>query len=294
LSLAEVSVLTPSYNYGRFVEDAILSVARQTRVSLQHVIQDGGSADETHEVLSHHSERLDWRSEPDQGQSDALNKALSRATGRWIAWLNADEFYLPGYLAYLVRVGERTGADVVYGECMFVDEVGRMLRLRSQYRFSYEVLRRYWGCISSCGVLFRRSVLGEDPWDPGIRRVMDWDLFMRLHSRGARFLNVRYPVGAFRVHSDQVTAIPWQAWREEDQLLSARYGLSPGLTEGWKSYKKGRLLHRAHKLVEGSYLRELKARPLRGKDIRWFRSSTAHANMGELARRCYGGLAIDG
>ena len=90
-----------------------------------------------------------WRSEPDEGQSDALNRALARARGRWIAWLNADEFYLPDGLAALGREGDRTGADVVYGDTLFVDGDGRLTRLLPQHRFIAVVLRSYGLFIST-------------------------------------------------------------------------------------------------------------------------------------------------
>ena len=76
--------------------------------------------------------------------------------------------------------------------------------------------------ISSCSAIFRRSVLGQDPWDVAIRRVMDWDLYLRLLERGANFLFVPVPIGAFRLHPDQVTAIPWRAWQQEDEFVAAR------------------------------------------------------------------------
>ena len=73
-----------------------------------------------------------WASEPDRGQSDALNKALSKAPGSWIGWLNADEFYFSGSLAMLVEHGERMAADIVYGDCVFVDADGNVQRLLPQ------------------------------------------------------------------------------------------------------------------------------------------------------------------
>jgi len=284
----DVSVLTPSHNYGRFIEDALLSVLRQTGASVQHVIQDAASLDDTTEVLSRYQGALDWSSEPDEGQSDALNKALKRASGRWIAWLNADEFYLPGSLSQLVRLGDRSGADVVYGDCVITDEAGKLVRLLPQHRFSARVLKEYGPYISSNSSIFRRSVLDHDPWDTGIRRIMDWDLYMKLLQRGAVFLHVRQAVGAFRVHPAQVTSSSWEQWRSEDSLVSVRHGSPADSAERWRIHKRGRLLHRIHKLLEGSYVREARARSLRGKDLRWFRSSAAYANVRELSQRCYG------
>ena len=285
--MVDVTVLTPSYNYGRFIEDALLSVRCQRGLSLQHVIQDGGSTDATLQTLTDYNNHIDWASEPDGGQSDALNRALSRATGRWIAWLNADEFYLPAGLAHLLEHGERSGADVVYGECVIVDEAGRVARLLPQYRFTSRVLRNYGPCISSCSAIFRRSVLGQDPWDIALRRVMDWDLYLRLMERGANFLFVPFPVGAFRIHQDQVTAIPWQAWQQEDEFVAARHGRPTDLAERWRSYKRARWLHRAHKVVGGSYLRERRARVFRDRDFRWFGSEAGYATAIEFLRHTY-------
>ena len=94
----DLTVVTPSYGYAHYLRDAIESVAEQEGITVEHVIQDGASTDGTVELLEELDELVDWVSEPDQGQSDALNRGIARARGRWIAWLNADEFYLPGGL----------------------------------------------------------------------------------------------------------------------------------------------------------------------------------------------------
>ncbi len=285
--VVDVSVLTPSLNYGRFIEDALQSALNQRGLSIQHIVQDGGSTDETKRVLSRFDADVDWSSEPDRGQSDALNKALSRARGRWVSWLNADEFYLPGSLSHLVRLGEKSGADVVYGDCIFVDESGGLLRLLAQHRFSPRVLREYGCYISSNSAVFRRSVLGQDPWDEGLHKIMDWDLFMNLLVSGATVLYAPYPVGAFRMHPAQVTASP-REWHSEYAVVMSRYGLAADIAHLKRLHRKVRWLHLLHKIGESSYRRQLRARVFRGRDVRWFRSSLAYANSTELLERCYG------
>src|SRR4029077_1649623 len=111
------------------LEDAIDSVSEQEGIRVEHIIQDGASTDGTVELLERMGDRVDWVSEADEGQSDALNRGIRRARGRWIAWLNADEFYLPDGLRALVAEGDRTGADVVYGDTLFSDGDGRPTRL---------------------------------------------------------------------------------------------------------------------------------------------------------------------
>ena len=288
--MVDISVLTPSLNYGRFIADTLLSTRGQhhRNLSVEHVVQDGLSSDETLEVLRGFDGRVDWSSEADQGQSDALNKALARASGRWIGWLNADEFLMPGGLTHLVCVGERTQSDVVYGDCVIMDEEGRLVRLQTQHRFSPRLLGEYGCYIASSGTIFRRSVLGETPWDVGIGRVMDWDLYMKLMARGATFRHVSYPVGAFRLHPGQVTASPWEQWEEESAVVAARHHQPADNVERWRRHVQAQRWHRFRKFIEGSYVREMRARALRGRDMRWFSSAEGLHNATGLLRRCYG------
>jgi hypothetical protein len=116
---------------------------------------------------------------------------------------------------------------------------------------------------------------------------MDWDLYMRLLERGVRFQHVPYPVGAFRLHPDQVTSSSWEEWTAEDADVASRHGRPADIDERWGVYLKARRLHRFHKVVDRSYVRELRARGLRGRDMRWFRSPDALANSQALLERCY-------
>jgi glycosyltransferase involved in cell wall biosynthesis len=284
--MTDVSVLTPSFGYGRFIADAIESVLSQEGVSVEHVVQDGLSQDETVDVLRRFEGRIVWTSEPDRGQSEALNKALSKATGSWIGWLNADEFYLPGSLAMLVEHGERTAADIVYGDCVFVDADGNVQRLLPQHRFNARILREYGCFVPSNAVLIRRSILGDAPWDPTLRRIMDWDLFMNLMARGARFAHLFHPVGAFRVHDDRITAKPPPDSEEQSEVAS-RYGLPRDVRERWRATRRGRWLHRVYKVIDGAYVRQVGARSLRGRNIRWFASAEARETWVSLIRNCY-------
>lgn len=275
-----MTVLTPSLAYGRFIEDNILSVAGQEGVSVQHVIQDGGSVDETVSVLRRYDKAVDWISEPDAGQSDALNKALQKARGRWVAWLNADEFFLPDGLAELVRRGDATLADVVYGDVVFVDPMGRIARLLPQHPFSALILRLYGCYIPSSSTIFRRSSLPPDTWDVSLKMMMDWDLYLRLASQGADFEKVNYPVAAFRRHAKQTTAHANDFTNEYARLFT-RYGISPA------SRRWGPWLHGLYKLASGAYLRQLRARRFNGLGLLWTRNPKDRAIFEELRKTCY-------
>ena len=283
-----VSVLTPSFGYGRFISDAIESVLKQNAAEIEHIVQDGASRDDTVEVLGSYGDRIDWRSEPDKGQANALNRAFSRANGEWIAWLNADEFYLPGALSQLVDAGRRSNADVVYGDAVFVNEDGSFMRLLPQHRFSRYVLRSYGPFIPSCSVIFRRESLGSLPWDEQCRRIMDFELYLRLQSEGRHFLYVPVPVGAFRVHEARVTAQPAEPSSEEHATVRHRYGLN-GPRQGKLS--RGRVAHGLIKFIDGSYARQRRASRSNANDLRWFRGPEQNCAVLTLYRTSYPQLA---
>ena len=278
---ADVTVLTPSLDYGRFIEDNILSVIGQDGLSIQHVIQDGGSTDGTRDVLQRYERAVEWVSEPDDGQSDALNMALSRARGRWIAWLNADEFYLPDGLAQLVRRGDSTFADVVFGDNVFVNEEGHVARLLPQHPFSLWILRSFGCFIASSSTIFRRSSLPNTPWDTSVSMMMDWDLYLRLASQRAKFEKVNYPIGAFRQHPSQVSARSGDAFSDEHVKLFARYDISPS------SRRLGPCLHGAYKLWSGAYWRQFRANRFRGRSLLWHRDEAARYTFRALLAASY-------
>jgi glycosyltransferase involved in cell wall biosynthesis len=283
LEMSSISVLTPSREYGRYISDAIESARQQEGVTIQHVVQDAGSDDGTLDTLRSYGDAVEWKSEPDRGQSEALNRALGRANGDWIAWLNADEFYLPRGLRTLLDAGEEHGADVVYGDWVTVGDGGRLIALRPQHRFNRTILRLYGPFVASVSVLIRRSSLSSAPWDPSLIQVMDWDAYLSLASRGASFLHVAYPVGAFRLHGSQASTRTKHVRRERAEVQT-RYGIPSGR---W-ARRVGLTLHGLAKLAAGSYVRQARATTLRGRDLRWFEGGEGAETFRRLLDRCYG------
>jgi glycosyltransferase involved in cell wall biosynthesis len=271
--LTAFSILTPSYGYGRFIADAIESVRNQaTSASVEHVVADGGSTDETCDVLRRY-EGLVWSSGPDDGQSDALNKALAMSTGDTIGWLNADEFYLEGALEAVRHCFVESGADVVYGDSIFIDVDARLLRAVPQHPLSRGVLRHYGCYIASCAFFVRRDVLPAEAWDPRLANIMDWDLYLKLVADGRRFEYLPRALGAFRVHDERVTAERLPKDDPERLRVRERHGITnrTGLRESLAIY--GRVTHVARKLLAGSYGRQLQARRHHARDLRWWPST---------------------
>jgi glycosyltransferase involved in cell wall biosynthesis len=281
-----LSILTPSRNYERFVLDALHSVAIQSDTGIEHIVVDGASTDGTLPLLQRWGDRICYKSEPDLGQSDALNKAATMAKGEWLGWLNADEFYLPGAFETVRAVLHRDpSSDVIYGDCCFVDSNGRLLRLVPQHRFEPRILRWYGPFLSSCAVFIRTAALPRRGWDTSLRRIMDWDLYLELQRQGARFTHVTAPLAAFRVHDAQVTATPARSWEGEGARVRARHGLSVHPWPARTLRAVGLVQHGSRKLAEGAYQRQSAVRQvLRGADLRWFASPLGQLNAELLVR----------
>jgi glycosyltransferase involved in cell wall biosynthesis len=122
-----VSIVTPSLNQGGFIEEAILSVVEQDYPRLEHIVVDGGSVDETLEILRRYT-HLRWVSEPDNGQATAINKGFRMASGAILGWLNADDYLLPGAVAAAVQVLSETGCALVHGGWRQVRDDGTTIR----------------------------------------------------------------------------------------------------------------------------------------------------------------------
>ena len=123
-----VSIVTPSYNKGSFVEETILSIKNQTYPHIEHIVMDGGSTDGTLDIMRKYSDSITWISEPDKGQSDAINKGWRMAKGEILAYLNADDTYMPWAVETAMKFLEQNpDLDMVYGDCNIINEQGTVI-----------------------------------------------------------------------------------------------------------------------------------------------------------------------
>lgn len=178
-----VSVLTPSFNQATYLRDCLASVAAQTYPEIEHVVRDGGSTDGSVDLLRAAGPRVRWTSEPDDGQSDALNRAFAASSGEIVGWLNSDDGYADRRaVEWAVRHFEtHPELDVLYGETLLVNEANVVLQVRAAPAFSLPVLRAVHYLVQP-SLFFRREALErlgtfvrED-----LQFVMDRDLLLRL------------------------------------------------------------------------------------------------------------------
>ncbi len=183
-----ISVITPSLNQGGTIEQTIQSVRQQSYSRFEHLVVDGGSRDDTLAVLERYP-HLRWVSEPDGGQTDAINKGLALAGGEIVAYLNSDDWYLPGAFAAAAEAFRDPACQVLVGDCLRVNEAGETI---GKYRARLDAPRdllRWWRwdrgvCIPQPAVFLRRSALDAVGWfDPGFDMTMDLEMWMRLAKR---------------------------------------------------------------------------------------------------------------
>ncbi len=181
-----VSIITPSYNQARFLEETIRSVLEQDYPRLEYLIVDGGSTDGSLEIIRRYADRLAWWvSEPDAGQAEAINKGLARARGEFVAWLNSDDLYLPGAVRSAVEaLLAHPEAAFVYGDMLAVDEAGRTINFLRYPQLRLEDLLAFH-IIGQPAVFMRRAALEKaGGLDPSYHYLLDHHLWLRLALHG--------------------------------------------------------------------------------------------------------------
>ena len=178
-----VTIVTPSLNQGEFIRAAIESVLAQDYPSIEYLVMDGGSTDQTAAIAAEYSSRLSWTSEADRGQAHAINKGFLRGRGEIACWLNSDDLLLPGAVTSAVRALQQTGpAGAVYGEGYLMDRAGTARRrFPATERFNLWKLTYLSDYILQPAAFFRRPALQAVGWlDESLHYAMDWDLLIRL------------------------------------------------------------------------------------------------------------------
>ena len=201
-----ISVITPSYNQGKFIEQTIQSVLDQSISTLQYIVIDGGSTDETISILKKYGSKIEWVCEKDSGQANALNKGFQKAVGDIIGWLNSDDIYFADTLTTILDFFEQhPEIDVLYGDAFHINAHNDFI---NQYPTQPWSLKKFMNrCfISQPAVFFRRHLFKQSGFlDESLHYCMDYEFWLRLAVQGARFYHLEKTLAATRLHSDAKT-----------------------------------------------------------------------------------------
>jgi len=239
-----VTVVTPSYNQGRFIRATIESVLSQNYPNLEYIVMDGLSDDETASICAEYAGKLTFIAEKDQGQSDAINKGFTLARGEIVAWLNSDDLFLPGAIERAVEAFLREPElGAVYGEGYQIDVDGRI-----KQRFAVTEPFNLWKLVYMSDyilqqtVFFRRKVFEDvGPLDRELHYGMDWDVLIRI---GKRFMlrYLPYYMGALREHGEAKTTTGGARRFRELATVMRRHGkmrFPPGyIIYGLETYER--------------------------------------------------------
>ena len=205
-----ISICTPSFNQGHFLEATIRSVLDQNYPALEYAVQDGGSKDDSVAVMEKYRDRLvHIESRKDNGQGHAINLGFAHATkGEIMAYLNSDDLLLPGSLNYVAAFFRANpDVDVVYGHRVVIDPDGKEVGRWILPAHSDQML--IWADYVPQETMFwRRSIWNKAGGriDDAFQFALDWDLLLRFREAGAKFVRLPRFLGAFRVHSSQKTS----------------------------------------------------------------------------------------
>jgi glycosyltransferase involved in cell wall biosynthesis len=280
MAVLSVSIVTPSFNQARYLEQTLRSVLEQDYPRIEYIVVDGASTDGSMEVIEKYRDQLAfWVSEKDAGQADAINKGLARASGEIVAWLNSDDFYFPGAVASAVKAFEtHPEAGLIYGDTVAVDEAGEFIHFPKYAQWFLEDLLTF-NIIGQPAVFMRRDVLSEaGTLDLSYHYLLDHHLWIRMASRAPMvYVPERWAAGRFHESAKNVAqaarfgeeAFRILDWAESDPLVSSalgrvsrqsraaalringRYLLDAGKAwDSLKSYLQSLLIHPATALVE--------------------------------------------
>jgi glycosyltransferase involved in cell wall biosynthesis len=229
-TLPLLTIVTPSFNQGHFIEETIQSILRQGYPRLEHIVMDGGSTDDTTKILKNHP-HIQWFSEKDRGQTHAVNKGFMKATGEIVGWINSDDTFLPGAFDAVIEAFRRNPSwNVIYGDYEAIDEKGNILYKQESFCGSYEEMIRWWDytyAIHQPTVFVRKHVIDTiGMLDESFHYTMDYDWWLRI-AKQFPFHKVILPLATYRFHKDSKSFAPLEQDIYPDQLRASKKHWGP-------------------------------------------------------------------
>jgi glycosyltransferase involved in cell wall biosynthesis len=226
-----VSFITPSYNQGKYIGRTICSVLEQNIANFDYVVMDGGSKDETLDILRQYENHLTWVSELDQGQAHAVNKGIATTTGDIVAWINSDDVYYSGALKRVVEYFDlHPDVDVLYGDAYHIDKDDEPIARYNTEPWNKDRLKET--CfLCQPAVFFRRRVVERyGVLDETLNFCMDYEYWLRLAGAGAVFEYMPIALAGSRMYPENKTLSNRVATHEEAiEMLARKFDKIPAV-----------------------------------------------------------------
>ncbi|URR34626.1 glycosyltransferase [Thermosynechococcus sp. HN-54] len=266
MKLPKISIVTPSFNQGRFLEATIQSVVNQNYPNLEYIIIDGGSTDESVEIIKKYENCLHYAvSERDLGHGNALNKGFAKATGEIMAWINSDDMYLPWCFYVVSQVFERhPEVEWIVGWHTHYNVEGKVIKTRKVYKNIYDFLLGNYAWIQQESVFWRRSLWEKTGGfiDESYEFMVDGELWSRffLHTN---IYHVDCMLGGYRLHDSNRAKIFNQQCHSEMKKIISKLSCSYKCThEVNNQLSQARKIIRFKKLVFNKYYHKVSLLPL--------------------------------
>ncbi len=224
--LPKISIITPSYNQGQFIEETILSVIDQDYPNVEYIIMDGGSTDDTLSVIEKYTDKIAyWESKQDKGQSHAINKGFKMASGKYVGWLNSDDYLEPGVLKHIIAGFRDENIGTVCGRMKIVDETGKKLSERfNEDEITSERLLSGGVQVNQPGTFHRKNLLEKYGYlDEDLNYVMDYELWIRL-GKHSKFKQTDEVIANHRFHETSKTVAEFINFIPEIKKVRKKYG----------------------------------------------------------------------
>lgn len=248
----KISIVTPSFNQGEFLEETILSIINQGYPNLEYIICDGGSTDNSINIIRKYEDRITWWcSEKDKGQTDAINKGMRRATGDIVGWINSDDVMFRNSLFIIADFFmKHPQCEFANGVVADIDREGRIKK------FTHIIMSKYFmkhGCYNICqqGMFWKRELFNRLGYlDETFHAKMDVEWLIRNYEANTKVMLLNKPIAAIRVYGETKTAMGGDIWKNDAEKIRLRYNgeYSPNRHGLWA------LLFFFRKFYSGCYL----------------------------------------